>query len=60
MWTNLMREFKGGRLKYEGERTNGKDNFPVENKVGLPLLNPPIPKDNSMKTARRFLGKQSC
>ncbi|XP_041375720.1 dual oxidase 1-like [Gigantopelta aegis] len=55
MWTNIMREFKGGRLKSVVQRADGKDSFPVGNEDGLPLLNPPIPRDNSMKPVGRFL-----
>uniref|UniRef100_H2YK35 NAD(P)H oxidase (H2O2-forming) n=1 Tax=Ciona savignyi TaxID=51511 RepID=H2YK35_CIOSA len=49
-WSDALRLLKKRELaSYKGE---GK--FPLENSIGLPLINPPPPRDNVIKSVTRF------
>ncbi|XP_071091375.1 dual oxidase 2-like [Haliotis cracherodii] len=52
-WTNAIREFSGGRLKRLSP-AGVKNSFPALNADRLPLYNPPVPRDHSLREASRF------
>ncbi|XP_067665053.1 dual oxidase 1-like [Haliotis asinina] len=52
-WTNAIREFRGGRLKRLSP-VGVKTSFPDLNTYRLPLSNPPVPRDHSLREAKRF------
>lgn len=50
-WTDVLREFKDGRLS-ENPLTPG---YPPDNTVGLPIVNPPVPYFHKLMNAKRFM-----
>ncbi|XP_006818582.2 dual oxidase-like, partial [Saccoglossus kowalevskii] len=48
-WTDALRSFEGGKLKASPD-----GRFPARNDIGLPMANPPPPRDHYYKDAKRF------
>ena len=52
-WADALRSLSGGELACE----DAKCLFPKENSIGLPMANPPPPRDHVLKSAKRFNSK---
>ncbi|XP_077992197.1 dual oxidase 1-like [Glandiceps talaboti] len=48
-WTDALRTLEGGKLK-----SSADGRFPAVNDIGLPMANPPPPRDHLLKNAERF------
>ncbi|XP_077997407.1 dual oxidase 1-like [Glandiceps talaboti] len=48
-WTDALRTFEDGKLK-----SSEDGRFPALNNIGLPMANPPPPRDHYLKNAERF------
>jgi hypothetical protein len=57
-WSDALRSFKDGRLEEDLELLGaGKGSFPGRNGLGLPMANPPPPRDHYLKMSTRFHSK---
>ncbi|KAJ3411720.1 Dual oxidase 1 [Chytridiales sp. JEL 0842] len=54
-WSDALRSFKGGLLAEDPEvRAKINQSFPIKNDLGLPMANPPPPRDHTLKMSTRF------
>ena len=57
-WSDALRAHDGGALAGQsGIDTDIAEQFPIDNDFGLPLANPPPPRNHSLHTVNRFWSK---
>lgn len=56
-WSDVLRLFKGGRMKSLQDTDPSAMNFPAVNIKRLPFANPPPPRDHYLKPVKRFYSK---
>ncbi|XP_062502786.1 dual oxidase-like isoform X1 [Corticium candelabrum] len=53
-WADALRSFKNGSLACDKKDGVEDCRFPIRNDLGLPMANPPPPRDHVLKSSRRF------
>lgn len=56
-WADALRSFKNGTLACDAKNGVEDCRFPIRNDLGLPMANPPPPRDHKLKSSRRFFSK---
>jgi dual oxidase len=54
VWADALRSFKNGTLACDTKNGEEDCRFPIRNDLGLPMANPPPPRDHKLKSSRRF------